>query len=290
MANFRDESYKGVTVQIKLGLIGDNIAQSQAPRLHELAGRIAGLSVSYVRLVPRELNLDFDGVFAMAQDQGFRGLNITYPYKEKAFGLVQVTDPLVRDIGAVNTVIFEPGGPLGFNTDFTGFVAAYRSARGEVAPGTVCMIGSGGVGKAVGFGLIALGARAIHLVDLDRAKAEALADALRKSSLGTIVSVFEDPEAAAQGAYGVVNCTPVGMAGHEGTPLPRSALKGAAWAFDAVYTPVNTRFLQDAEAEGLHVISGYELFFGQGIDAWHIFTNTPIEAVALRKALQDRTA
>jgi shikimate dehydrogenase len=277
-------------VQVKLGLIGDNIAQSQAPRLHELAGRITGLQVSYVRLVPRELGLDFDAVFAMARDQGYRGLNITYPYKEKAFTRVQVADPLVRAIGAVNTVIFEPGGPMGFNTDFTGFVAAYRNVRGKEAPGTVCMIGSGGVGKAVGFGLIALGARAIRLVDLDRAKAETLAEALRKSSPETLVLVFADPETAALGADAVVNCTPIGMVGYDGTLLPRAALKGAAWAFDAVYTPVDTRFLQEAEAEGLQIISGYELFFGQGIDAWQIFTKKAIDAAALRQALQDRTA
>lgn len=276
-----------MTKHIKLGLIGDNIAQSQAPRLHHLAGGIAGLLVSYDRLVPRALGLDFDGVFAMAQNQSFRGLNITYPYKETAFSKVTVPDLLVRAMGAVNTVIFEPGGPVGYNTDYTGFVAAYRGTMGGSAPGAVCMIGSGGVGKAVAFGLVALGARAIHLVDLDGAKAEALAVALHKASPETDVAVFANAEAAAEGVDGLINCTPVGMVGYDGTPLPAQAMQGAKWAFDAVYTPVNTRFLQDAKATGLQIISGYELFFWQGIDAWHIFTNTPIEAAALRQALQE---
>ena len=77
---------------VRLGLIGDNIAQSQAPRLHELAGRLAGIPVSYERLVPRELGRDFEAVFAAARDGGFRGLNITYPYKERVVRLVGIPD------------------------------------------------------------------------------------------------------------------------------------------------------------------------------------------------------
>lgn len=272
---------------IKLGLIGDNIAQSQAPRLHHLAGGIAGLSVSYDRLVPRALGLDFDGVFAMARDGGFRGLNITYPYKETAFARVAVRDTLVQAIGAVNTVVFEAGGPLGYNTDYTGFVAAYRGAMGQTPPGIVCMIGTGGAGRAVAFGLVALGAAAIRLVDLDGAKAQALARALRNASPDTDISVFTSAEAAAEGAGGLINCTPVGMVGYAGTPLPAQAMREAAWAFDAVYTPIETQFLRDASAAGLRIISGYELFFGQGVDAWRIFTNTEIDPAALRLALQN---
>lgn len=274
---------------IQLGLIGDNVAKSQAPLLHHLAGRITGLDVRYDRLVPRDLGLDFDGVFAMARVQGFRGLNITYPYKETAFARVAVPDPLVQAIGAVNTVIFEAGGPVGYNTDYTGFVAAYRKEMGQAAPRVVCMIGTGGAGRAVAFGLIALGAKAIRLLDLDRAKAEILATALRQASPETEIVVCDNVESAAQGASGLINCTPIGMVGYEGTPMPAPVMKGADWAFDAVYTPIDTQFLQDAATAGLRVISGYELFFGQGIDAWHIFTNTPIDAAALRQALQENS-
>jgi shikimate dehydrogenase len=64
-------------------------------------------------------------------------------------------------------------------------------------------------------------------------------------------------------------------------------MQGAKWAFDAVYTPVETQFLQDARAAGLTVISGYELFFGQGVDAWDIFTGIPLDHAALRAAIQE---
>jgi shikimate dehydrogenase len=79
------------------------------------------------------------------------------------------------------------------------------------------------------------------------------------------------------------------MVGIDGTPLPRSAMRGAQWAFDAVYTPIQTIFLQDSIAEGLTIISGYELFFAQGVDAWRIFTNVDLDLDALRAAIQEET-
>jgi quinate/shikimate dehydrogenase (NAD+) len=275
---------------LQLGLIGDNIAQSRAPLLHRLAGELAGVTVDYRRLVPRDLGTTFDETFSRAADGGYRGINITYPYKERAALKVEIDDPLVQAMGAVNTVIFASAGAKGYNTDYSGFVAAYRSRRGDTPAGRVCLIGAGGVGRAVAFGLLNLGLESLVLVDLDSAKAEDLATRLRLAAPGCDISVAAEAAAAAAGADGIVNCTQLGMVGYEGTPLPREALRGAAWAFDAIYTPLVTRFLGDAEAEGLSVIGGYELFFHQGIDAWRIFADRPIEPAALRRALADAGA
>ncbi|MDZ4136997.1 MAG: shikimate dehydrogenase [Paracoccaceae bacterium] len=275
---------------IRLGLIGDNIAQSQAPRLHRLAGAQNAQSVTYDRLVPRDMDLEFDALFDHVAASGYRGINVTYPYKERAAARVEIADPLVRAIGAVNTVVFGAGAPQGFNTDYSGFIAAYRLVRGDAEPGTTCMIGAGGVGRAVAFGLIALGVPEIRLVDRDLPKAEILAQALRAAKPGLVVRVSEDAVALASGSVGLINCTPVGMVGYDGTPLPSPAMQGAKWVFDAVYTPVNTRFLQDAAAHGLDVISGYELFIGQGVDAWAIFTGLPLDPAKLRADLQNPEA
>jgi len=274
------------TNSVKLGLIGDNIIQSKSPRLHRTAGQLTGLDVTYDRLIPKDMGLSFDEVFELARASGFRGINITYPYKEVVTSKVTVSDPLLRGIGAVNTVVFDSDGPKGFNTDYTGFMNAYRSVRGTEQLGVVCLIGTGGVGKAVAFGLIGLGAQAIHCVDLDPAKAASLADTLVALGSQTRIEVFGDAVAAVDGADGIINCTPLGMVGIGGSPLPDDAMQGAAWVFDAVYTPVDTQFLQDAQRAGLTVISGYELFFGQGVDAWKIFTGIEIDHAALRIAIQ----
>ena len=273
-----------------LGLIGDNIASSRAPLLHRIAGSQNGIKVQYDRLTPKDRGLPFDALFASCTPDGYRGINITYPYKEKAAKLARVDDPQVRAIGAINTVIFEPGGARGYNTDYSGFVAGYRAAFGDALPGNVALIGTGGVGRAVSFGLASLGVAQLRLVDCDRSKAEALSSALEIGNPDLKVSIWDTAEKAAIGANGLVNCTPVGMVGHDGTPMAPEAMIGADWAFDAIYTPLETQFLIDAKAAGLSILSGWELFIYQGIHAWKHFSGTPLDEIKLRQALTEHMA
>jgi shikimate dehydrogenase len=271
---------------LHLGLIGDNISRSRSPLLHRLAGAQNGMDVQYDRLIPRDLGTGFDEIFEGCPDGGFHGINVTYPYKERAAKRVTVGDPLVRAIGAVNTVLFGGQDPQGFNTDYSGFIAAYRAAR-TPAPDVSCLIGTGGVGRALAFGLVALEASEIRLVDRDIAKAEALAEDLRAAAPAIRIATFADAAEAAKGAQGLLNGTPVGMVGYDGTPLAAEAMQSAEWAFDAVYTPVETQFLTDATKAGLDVISGYELFFWQGVHAWEIFSGgRPLDQDALRASLE----
>lgn len=271
------------TPVVRLGLIGDNIAASRTPALHEAAAPLIGRRVRYERLAPRALGLDFDAVFQRARAEGFRGLNVTYPYKERVVAKLRIEDPRVARLGAVNTVLFEPDGPVGWNTDYTGFLSAWRGAFGDARPGVVCMIGAGGVGKAVAFALAELGATEMRLAERDLPKAQALAEALRGEGLAA--SAWTDAAAAAAGADGLVNSTPVGMDGYPGTPLPRAAMAGASWAFDAVYTPIDTQFLRDAAAAGLRTLSGYELFFHQAHHAFAHFHGRPLAEAAMRDLL-----
>ena len=270
--------------KIRLGLIGDNIAASRAPRLNSLAGALRGLEVRYDLLVPAEVGLDFDALFSRCAEGGYHGINVTHPYKERAVARVAIEDPRVHAMGAVNLVRFEPDRARGFNTDYSGFVAAYRAKFGVSSPGVVCQVGAGGAGKAVAFALAELGAEAVRLVDIDRDRARSLAGALR-SAYPELDATTGRLDEAVRGVRGLVNCTPVGMAGYHGTPIPRSLMRGAVWAFDAVYTPVRTRFLADAKAAGLDTLTGYELYFHQGADGFEIFAGEPVDRARLRRAL-----
>ena len=126
------------------------------------------------------------------------------------------------------------------------------------------MAGAGGVGKAIGFALASLGAAELPGTVFDHVR--------NKVDAG-----FED-----LGTQTLKN-----MVGHGGTAIPKPLTAGRRWAFDAVYTPVETEFLQDARAAGLEVMSGYELFFHQGIDAFRIFTGRDVDQAELRAALRD---
>jgi shikimate dehydrogenase len=272
---------------IRLGLIGDHIARSQSPRLHVLAGRLCDLDVSYDRLIPADMGMDFDAVFDRCAREGYRGINVTYPYKETVVARLEVPDTLTATIGACNTVLFGGGRPQGYNTDFSGFAAAFRTSFGDVSPGVVAMAGAGGVGKAIAFALAQLGARELRIYDTDTLRALALAATLAGTGMGMNSRAEVSMAAAADGADGMINCTPIGMVGHPGSPVPLELMQGAAWAFDAVYTPVDTEFLHLAGKAGLAVMSGWELFFHQGVQAFRHFTGRDVDAAALRDALLD---
>ena len=269
----------------RLGLIGDNIADSKAPLLHALAGALQGFEVQYDLLVPAEVGLGFDALLDRCAQGSYRGINVTHPYKERAAARVEIENPLVRAIGAVNLVRFDSDRKRGFNTDYSGFLAAWRAKFGADTPGIVCQVGAGGAGKAVAFALAELGADAVRLVDIDRDRARGLAGALRESYPELGAAAVPSLEEAAAGARGLVNCSPVGMVGHDGTPIPRMLMQGAAWAFDAVYTPVRTQFLADAAAVGVDTLSGVELFFHQGANGFEIFFDKSVDRIGLRRAL-----
>lgn len=269
--------------RFRLGLIGDNIRASRAPDLHRLAGRMAGLEVSYELFIPPALGMSFGEVFDHVEEIGLDGVNVTLPYKERVVSRLRIDDAHIARIGACNTVRFDTDGPRGFNTDFSAFVTAYGAAFPDLPPGRVVMFGAGGVGKAVAFALKRLKAERIVFIDPDRAKAEALADVLNAdgTELARVGDLSDLP-----GADGVINCTPLGMVGYGGSPVAQGGFPGCRWAFDAVYTPVDTPFRAQAEAAGARFISGYELYYYQGVDAFEIFTGQRVtDHARLRAAL-----
>jgi shikimate dehydrogenase len=271
---------------IRLGLIGDNIGPSRAPKLHREAGRLAGLDVSYDLLIPADLGKNFDEIFEECRAGGMRGLNITYPYKQVAVARAEIDDPLVRRLGAINTVVFENGRTRGYNTDHSGFIAAYRATFGEADPGHTVIVGAGGAGSAVAFALAALGAPKLTIVDNDISKAKVLAGALGDFRVKVAVrSVIDDADIRT--VEGIVNCTPIGMVGYPGSPIDLSFLGPQRWAFEAIYTPRQTEFSRAALAAGLEVMGGYELFIHQGLDAFRLFTGQSVNEAALRAALAE---
>ena len=270
---------------IQLGLIGSGISRSSAPRLHVFLGELYGVPLDY-RRIDSELEAGFDFAAALARcaKTGFRGVNVTHPFKEEARRRVQIADPSVARIGAINTVTFDAGGWQGTNTDYTGFAQAFRNRFGDAAPGTVVIAGAGGVSKAMGFALGQLGVTRIQLFDVLQDRAVDLAAALTAAGIAASAVDAASFTDAVKAADGLINGTPIGMWKSPGNPFPKSAVGGQRWAFDAVYTPLETEFLKDARTHGLDILSGYDLFLFQGFDAFTVFTGVQVDpADAMRK-------
>lgn len=266
---------------IQLGLIGENISKTRAPRLHEYLGRLCGLDVVYT---PHDSEgvPGFDPIRKLHEcaAAGYAGVNVTHPYKPvvpKALPRLHQSAALV---GSLNTVVFGDDEWLGANTDYTGFIAGYRHIFGDRPPGRVLLLGAGGVGRAIAFALEELAETEIHIHDVMPERAEALAAGLRAGGRNAQAVPAGALAEVAAGVDGLINGTPIGMYKHPGLPLPAALIGGQRWAFDAVYTPLRTEFIQTCEAAGLAVMTGFELFFFQGLDAFRFFTGITVDPKA----------
>ena len=265
---------------MKMGLVGSGISRSRMPRLQQYLGSLVNVPLDYV-LIDGE-NIDgFDPVQTIKQAlaEGFNGLNVTHPYKQKVYDLV--SEPAVaghQAIGSYNTLKFDQSRIYGANTDYSGFIRGYRYRRGIAEPGRVVLCGAGGVGRAIAFGLAAMGATHIAIYDLVTAQAQSLSDALLQRGVSAHVIAAEQLADAILKADGLVNCTALGMFNHPGTAFPAAAIGPQSWAFDAVYTPLETEFIACCRNAGVQCISGCDLWIFQGIDAFRIFTGIEIEA------------
>jgi shikimate dehydrogenase len=267
----------------RLALIGNGIDKSLAPAFHTIAGRLLGLDVSY-DLIPRAPT--FDGqlerfLVELAED-GYRGVNITVPFKATAWRGAAQPDPDVVAMGVANTLLLGPDGPThAYNTDFSGFKWAYRRRFGTTPPGVVALLGAGGVGTATATALVDLGATAIRIFDILPDHSHGLARSLGARDHDVEITVATSAASAVDGADGVVNGTPVGMYFQPGTPIDPAAIGGQRWLFDAIYSPIETVLMQRAAEARLQRISGLDLFIGQGIDAFEIFTGHALSPAVL---------
>jgi shikimate dehydrogenase len=246
------------------------IARSAAPAMHEWAAAALGVRCHYQLIEVAgagrdELRALLDGVRRL----GFAGVNVTYPYKEAVVELLDELSPAARAIGAVNTVVVRNSRLVGYNTDTTGFERAARCVLAAASPGSVALIGAGGVGKAIAFALASSGVAGISIFDADRTKAEWLAARLPGGQARRIADSVED---ALRGAVGVVNATPVGMSPNQDMPVPEALLHRGLWVADAVYSPLWTPLLIAARAKGAEVMTGRELAIYQAADAFELFT------------------
>ena len=269
---------------LKLGLIGKGISRSQSARLHVLLGRMCGMDVSYDYLDSDQIEgFDLIKQLTTCSEKGYAGVNVTHPYKTSARKLITPRKRLPAALGAVNTVVFREDGWRGDNTDFVGFMRGYKKQFGDAKPGTVLQLGAGGVGLATAFGLRGLGADKILVHDKDITRGEELVATLTAADAQAEFVSAENLSDAVRSADGLINCTPIGMNQYPGCPFDVDLLGGQKWAFDAVYTPVETAFLRTATKSGIEVMTGFELFFFQGIEAFEVFSGAEIDADAARQ-------
>jgi len=254
------------------GVIGDPVGHSLSPLLHNTAFRARKFDAVFVPFLVRNLR-DFLGAM---EGFGVVGLSVTIPHKETILRSLDDCDPLAARIGAVNTVVVRGGGRLyGYNTDYVGVLRSLEK-RMRLAGSRVLLFGAGGAARAAAFAL----AQAGSIVCLcarrpERARALARAIGGQVVTRADLTHEFFD---------GIVNCTPVGMHPHGGSPLASAELN-CRIVMDMVYRPRETELLQLARRKGIEIVSGVEMFLAQGFAQYEIWTGERAPENAMRRAV-----
>ncbi|MEQ1865450.1 MAG: shikimate dehydrogenase [Micropepsaceae bacterium] len=264
------------------GVAGWPVGHSLSPRLHGFWIAEHRLDAAYVPLAIRPE--DFAAAFAALPKLGFRGINVTLPHKEIAFGLTSDHDAAAKATGAVNTVVFENGKALGRNTDVFGF-SALLAEHGiqSLKSQSVVVLGAGGAARSVVAAALALGAARVDLVNRTREKAAALAKffggPVHDAAWSELPSLLERAGLA-------VNTTSLGMVGEPPLNIDLAPLPAHGAVVDIVYRPLETALLAQTRARGLKAIDGLGMLLHQarpGFAAW--FGVEPTVTPALRAHL-----
>ena len=271
----------------RVGLIGWPVAHSVSPAMHNAAFEKLGMAWHYCLLaVPSE---GLGQAVRRLKTEGWRGANVTVPYKEATVGLLDETDGTARAIGAVNTIVVQEGRLLGTNTDAAGATEALRAAGFEPAGRQALVLGAGGAARAVVHGLLSAGCQ-VTVHNRTAARAQALARDVGQGRPSVLVA-GRLADLALDTFDLLVNATLVGMAPRaEASPWPEDLSLPVHWiVFDLVYNPPETRLLARARAAGARVLCGLPMLVHQGALAFRLWTGEPppleVMDLAARRAL-----
>ena len=270
------------------GVVGDNVAHSVSPAMHNAACAAAGLDAVYVPLAAA----DFADFLAFADALGVAGASVTIPFKLDALRAAAGSDDLTRRVGAANTIrrVHRGQAPHGWeatNTDVAGFLEPLDAVWETDAVGAdvqvrprVSVLGAGGVARAV---VVALASK--HALVTVHARQRARAQALAVS-----LGVDAGPWPPAAGSWDLlVNCTPLGSASApDASPLPGGPFDGRL-VYDLTYREGESPLVREARSAGLRTLDGLPMLVAQAERQFEWWTGRRPASGVMRAAARAAT-
>lgn len=264
------------------GIIGNPVAHSLSPLMHNQAFAACGENRVYVPLPTEDLEAAVQGLRALA----IHGVSVTIPFKSQVMGLLDEVDPLAQRIGAVNTIAVRREGNrvwlYGTNTDWLGSNRTLQEHI-ELRSSRAVILGAGGAARAIGFGLLEAGAE-VEIKSRSESKGRLLAE-----QLGCLWSPLD--QKPVEEAEIVINATSVGMEPDDQlSPLDSNLIKDYRVVMDIVYAPLQTQLLKDGAAHGCTCINGLEMLLYQGVAQFELWTGRDAPIELMRRALHEAVA
>jgi len=267
-------------------IIGNPLGHSLSPLVHNRSFLAQKINAVYVPFPLEDFNVA--ELMHRASTFGIQGASVTIPHKVAVIKFLTKMDPAVEKIGACNTVVFRQGERIGYNTDYMAAMSGIELALGgqpadevSVLDGkTALVLGAGGAGRALGYGLARRKAR-VTVTDIDADRSVELAQ-----HIGGDYLTWDMRESIQ--ADILVNCTPIGMHPNVNeTPYSRSLIRSSTLVFDAIYNPEHTLLIKSAQDKGCKVVTGVEMFVGQACLQFKLFTGQKTSASEMRTLVKE---
>jgi shikimate dehydrogenase len=262
------------------GIVAHPVSHSLSPPMQEAAFKHVGENAEFLRfdIHPEAL----EHFILDVRQKHISGLAVSLPHKEHIISLLDTITQTAKDIGAVNTLFWKDGRLWGDNTDAEGFLQALKYSHSPLSltdNSHVAVIGAGGAARAIVYALRNTGKK-VTIFNRTKKKAEKLAQDF--GAKGEEISHFFAKQFSL-----VINATSVGLR-EEKSPIPSPCWKGfSGIAFDAVFDPLYTKFLQDAKIHGANIITGEKMLLHQGMRQFSIWTDMPAPKDVMMSALKN---
>ena len=268
-----------------VGSMSQGAAGNPTVAMIEAAFAHHGLHWRYVNMevTPADLGVAVRGSKAM----GFRGFNCSLPHKVTVIPHLDGLGESAAVMGAVNCVVRRGEKFIGENTDGKGFLKSLETVIDPKGK-SVVLFGAGGAARAIAVELGLAGTKLITIVNRSEARGAELVTLLReKLKLNAELVVWRGDYAVPAGTDIVINGTSIGLYAPDARlALDLSSLKPGMVVADVVFSPVRTRFLDDAAARGCRAIDGLGMLVNQGIVGVQYWTGITPDAAVMRKALE----
>ena len=256
-----------------IGVLGNPVAHSYSPAMHNAAVEHLGLDLVYV-----PMKVETRGVEACLRairELDFLGVNVTIPHKQAVIPHLDEISEISRLIGAVNTIVRREDGKLfGTTTDPEGFLAGFREAGHDFDGKSVAILGNGGTARTLAFALLSMAKpKRVLLAARDASKSEGLAREIH-SRLDRNLEIADLKDSKLLSEFDVlVNTTPVGMFPKIGeSPLPPEAFRSGQIVYDLIYNPEETVLMRDAKTRDCRTVNGLGMLVHQGVASFRLWT------------------
>lgn len=271
------------------GIFGWPISHTASPAMHNTAFRHLGLDAVYVpfHVPPGDIKRAVKSIIPL----GISGVNITVPYKEVAFKLVDEVSRESRLIGAVNTIVVQGDKLIGHNTDGKGFIHAIREELSFTPRGKkVVVIGAGGSARAVTFQLVIEGVSSLTVVNRTLSRAKLLCQRLKKGfthcHIEALLPRDERLFDLIDEANLLVNATSCGMKKNDPLLINPSSLHPRLLVYDLIYNLSETKLLKEARRKNLRCANGLSMLIHQGALSFELWTGRKAPIKIMRQSLK----